>query len=110
MGERPSPSSPQEQAEPRLEAGEGLDVTACSASSLFDSVVRKYPWPEGYVPKCIPQDFDVWEILMWEDAINTCFMREEEYVRIKSEIKSSLESSGNHIQPLSNQPSPSSQQ
>jgi hypothetical protein len=34
LAERPSPSSPQEQAEPRLEAGEGLDVTACSASSL----------------------------------------------------------------------------
>jgi hypothetical protein len=32
--QRPSPSSPQEQAEPRLEAGEGLDVTACSASSF----------------------------------------------------------------------------
>ena len=32
--ERNSPSSPQEQAEPRLEAGEGLDVTACSASSF----------------------------------------------------------------------------
>jgi len=29
-----SPSSPQEQAEPRLEAGEGLDVTACSVSSF----------------------------------------------------------------------------
>jgi hypothetical protein len=36
--QRPSPSSPQEQAEPRLEAGEGLDVTACSAS-LFDGGV-----------------------------------------------------------------------
>jgi hypothetical protein len=35
--QRPSPSSPQEQAEPRLEAGEGLDVTACSASSFNDS-------------------------------------------------------------------------
>lgn len=34
--QRPSPSNPQEQAEPRLEAGEGLDVTACSASSLLD--------------------------------------------------------------------------
>jgi hypothetical protein len=32
--QRNSPSSPQEQAEPRLEAGEGLDVTACSPSSL----------------------------------------------------------------------------
>jgi hypothetical protein len=31
LAERPSPSSPQEQAEPRLEAGEGLDVTDCSA-------------------------------------------------------------------------------
>jgi len=33
--QRPSPSSPQEQAEPRLEAGEGLDGTACSASSFI---------------------------------------------------------------------------
>jgi hypothetical protein len=32
--QRNSPSSPNLSAEPRLEAGEGLDVTACSASSL----------------------------------------------------------------------------
>ena len=31
FNERPSPSSPHEEAEPHLEAGEGLDVTACSA-------------------------------------------------------------------------------
>jgi hypothetical protein len=34
--QRLSPSSPQEQAEPHLEAGEGLDVTACSASYFID--------------------------------------------------------------------------
>jgi hypothetical protein len=39
LAERPSPSSPQEQAEPRLEAREGLDVTACSASPLSDGMV-----------------------------------------------------------------------
>ena len=40
--QRPSPSSPQEQAEPRLEAGEGLNVTACSASSfVFFGAVTK---------------------------------------------------------------------
>lgn len=39
--QRNSPSSPQEQAELRLEAGEGLDVTACSAS--FD-LKRCYQW------------------------------------------------------------------
>ena len=33
--ERPSPSSPNLSAETHLEAGEGLDVTACSASSLL---------------------------------------------------------------------------
>jgi hypothetical protein len=38
--ERPSPSSPNLQAEPRLEAGEGLDVTACSASYLERVIQR----------------------------------------------------------------------
>jgi hypothetical protein len=48
FAERPSPSSPQEQAEPRLEAGEGLDVTACSASSLL---ARRRKWFDIHTPK-----------------------------------------------------------
>ena len=45
--QRHSPSSPQKQAEPRLEAGEGLDVTACSACSFvslreYDRMVTNY--------------------------------------------------------------------
>ena len=36
--QRHSPSSPQKQAEPRLEAVESLDVTACSASSFAESM------------------------------------------------------------------------
>jgi hypothetical protein len=39
--QRHSPSSPQEQAEPRLGAGAGLDVTACSASFDFGVDVSK---------------------------------------------------------------------
>jgi hypothetical protein len=45
--QRHSPSNPQEQAEPRLEAGEGLDGTTCSASSFvslreYDRMVTNY--------------------------------------------------------------------
>ena len=40
--ERPSPSSPNLQADNHKGAGEGLDVTACSASSLFDRIKEWY--------------------------------------------------------------------
>ena len=40
--QRPSPSSPNLQADNHEGAGEGLDVTACSASSLWCWV--KYSW------------------------------------------------------------------
>lgn len=36
--QRPSPSSPHLQAETNLEAGEGLDATACSASLIVGSL------------------------------------------------------------------------
>ena len=40
--QRPSPSSPQCEAEPRLGAGEGLDGTACSASSFVLKTVEDF--------------------------------------------------------------------
>jgi hypothetical protein len=69
--QRPSPSSPQEQAEPHLEAEEGLDMTASSfAESLFllmsKHLVKNKEWltPEiGYWAGVVEQQargtFDV---------------------------------------------------
>ena len=49
--QRNSPSSPQCESEPCLEAGEGLDVTACSASSLIDLDRIVYHVDIGKLPK-----------------------------------------------------------
>jgi len=62
----------------------GSDASACSASS-FASVVKKYPWPEGYLPLCAVQDFDVWESLLWGSEIEKLFRLEEEDVHVSLE-------------------------
>jgi hypothetical protein len=63
------------------EATTPLDDASCCASlflSDFADCVPKYPWPVGYVPRCAPQDFDVWEELMWSNTINSLFVKEGE--------------------------------